>query len=177
MSSAYPGIMGSLSVLAGTAVKTLAMKFADGFLSGFCFVMFFFFFRLTGPPTQMAHGISPTKDHRREKTVSQADDIIHTFVILCVFWFMVDCRLPPCLRSVVDQGHGSSLTVTPTYIFVASLLILIFTLLSPHTTSGPACVIRPLAIGSLYLFFSPTLLPVYLFDFVIYSICEIETAM
>jgi len=104
MSSLHPGIMVisrfslcPLSGMAGTTAKTLAITFVDGFLSGFCFVIFFS--RLTGlPPAQAARDISPTRNHRDEKSGLRVDNIITPFVISC-FWFFVNCRPPPALEA------------------------------------------------------------------------------
>lgn len=125
-----------LSAMAATSAKTLAIKIANGFLSGFCFVIFSFS-RLTGPPpTQAAAvfhqpGIVETRNLVHEWTISLPPSLFH------VFWFLVNYRplsaLEVCLAKVVVLH-----TRTPfSRLSCPNPHPHIFTLPSPYAASGP----------------------------------------
>jgi len=126
MPSTHPGVMGSLGPYRNDCENTCD-KIRRRFPLWFLFrIVFLFFSRLTGPQTQMARGVSPTRNRRHEKVVSQANHIVTPFVILFVFGGL----------SVDPALEVWSLTLTPTYVFAASLLTQasssFYSTLTPH---------------------------------------------
>jgi len=171
--SLYP-----LSGMAGTTVKTLAIKFADGFLSGFCFVIFSFS-RLTGPPPTQAAvvfhqpGIVETRNLVHEWTISLPPSLFR------VFWFLVNHRPLPALEVCLTKVavlHSHTYTIFTSLLSQSSSSYFYITLALRRLGSASVIHPLPLATNSLYLFLlNPPL--VYLFDFVIYIICAIGTTM